>query len=132
MSKVEITLPIYWQQSKKKIVLVSLNSYRNWHYHTSNKFKKEFAELVYKQLDGVEPLKGTYAVHSVVYYKRSNCDISNIVPVVEKVLLDALITAGILDGDSAKHHIKASWLTYKDASNPRCVTTITKQDILND
>jgi hypothetical protein len=132
MNTVVITLPIYWQQSKKKIVLVSLNAYRNWHYHTSNKFKKEFAELVYNQLEDVKPLKGTYTVHSVVYYKQSNCDISNIVPVVEKVLLDALITAGILDGDSAKHHIGASWLTYKDANNPRCVTTITKQDIIND
>ena len=48
---IEITLPIYWQQTKNKKVLVSLNAYRNWHYYTSNKFKHDFHELVKNQLD---------------------------------------------------------------------------------
>lgn len=126
MPEVSITLPIYWQQTKKKLTLLSLNNYRNWHYHTSNKFKQVFTDKVIAQITPGECIEGQYTTHSIVYYKRANCDASNIVPVVEKVLLDALITAGVLQGDSVKFHTGASWEVRKDSENPRCVTTITK------
>lgn len=128
MAEIVVTMPIYWQQTKAKTVLVSLNAYRNWHYFTANKFKAEFADIVNTQISDVEALGAEYSTHHVVYFKRSNCDASNIVPVVEKVVLDALVTAGALPGDSVKYHTSSSWEVRKDAENPRCVTTITKKE----
>lgn len=126
MSDIVVTLPIYWQRTKKTVDLLSLNNYRNWHYFTSNKFKEVFTGLSQEQFQGFTAIEGQYKVHSKLYYKRANCDASNIIPVVEKVVLDSLVAAGLLPGDSVKHHVSASWEVEKDADNPRCVTTITK------
>lgn len=131
MAEIVVTMPIYWQQTKAKTVLVSLNAYRNWHYFTANKFKAEFAEIVNTQIGSAGSIESEYSTHHVVYFKRSNCDASNIVPVVEKVVLDALVTAGLLTGDSVKYHTSSSWEVCKDAENPRCVTTITKKETDN-
>lgn len=124
MASIDLVLPIYWQQSQKKLVLVSMNAYRNWHYHTSNKFKQEFAELVTSQLSSCT-IASPYELEMKLYYKNSNCDGSNIVALVEKVLLDALQKANIIDKDSVKHHLGTTWaVVAQDKVNPRCEITI--------
>ena len=124
MNKVYI-LPIYWNQSKKKTVLVGMNAYRNWHYLVSAKFKREFGELVDTQVLGHVLLTKPYTLHIKVYYKNPICDGSNIVALIEKVFLDALISAGVLPNDTVQWHLGTTWeIAGQDKINPRCELTI--------
>ena len=132
MSTIFISMPIYWQKTKKSKVLVSMNAYRNWHYTTSNKFKTEFGKIVKDQLNGALPITSSYTAEIKLYYQRTSCDGSNVVPLVEKVVLDALVTAGFLEGDSVKHHLGTSWTVTKDVKNPRCEITITERGNVNE
>lgn len=122
-----ITLPIYWTQEFKtkppKVWLVGLNNYRNWHHHTSNKWKTEFHELVHSQLTP-DTTFNRFTLNIDLYYRRS-CDPSNIVPLMEKVFLDALQDANVIPEDNVNHHISTTWTVIaQDKDNPRCEITI--------
>ena len=101
-----------------------MNNYRNWHYQTSNNFKREFSELVAEQVDG-QVVPSPYALFVDLYYKNPSCDGANIVPVVEKVVLDALQSCGVLSSDTVRHHLGTTWeIVGQDKENPRCEITI--------
>lgn len=120
-----IILPIYWNQSNAKTVLVSLNQFRNWHFHTSNKFKREFHELVGKQLGKIVPVQGQFYLDISIYYKNPNCDGANIAALIEKVVLDALQEYFIIVNDNVKYHLGTTWaIAGQDKINPRCEITI--------
>lgn len=124
-----ITLPIYWQQNKRKVVLVSMNAYRNWHYYTSNTFKQEFTELVLNQLPEEVPRFRIYELEISLYYKNPACDPSNIVALIEKVTLDAFQKAKVVIDDTVQFHIKTTWtVKEQDKENPRTVVTIREYD----
>lgn len=126
---IQLKLPIYWQQTKKKRVLTSINAFRNWHYFTQNKFKAEFNQLVVDQLKGQSPVSGVYEVVIDLYFLRANCDGSNIFPLQEKVILDALVSEGYLEGDSVKYHVgTTSRVMGKDTENPRCEITVKQKE----
>lgn len=120
-----ITLPIYWTQSSSKTVLVSLNQFRNWHYHTSNKFKQEFHELVGNQLEGISPITGQFRLDLSLYYKNPTCDPSNICALIEKTVLDALQEYQIIVNDNVKYHLGSTYSVIgQDKTNPRCEIVI--------
>ena len=120
-----ITLPIYWSQSGSKTVLVSMNAYRNWHFHTSNKFKRDFHELVGNQLDGLTPIQGQFRLSISIYYKNPNCDGANIAALIEKVVLDALQEHNIIINDNVNYHLGSTWsIAGQDKTNPRCIIII--------
>ena len=122
---ITLEMPIYWQQSSRKTTLLSMNAYRNWHYRVSAKFKRDFTELVLGQLANVTAVPSPYEVSCLLYYKNVVCDPSNIIPLVEKVVLDALVEKGLLEGDNMKHHVKTSWrVVEQDRNNPRCIVGI--------
>lgn len=86
--------------------------------------------MVYKQLPEFS-FEGRFKTHTKLYYKRSGCDPTNIDPLILKVLLDALISAGILkDDDVSLHQQWSGEVVEKDAANPRCEITFT--EITND
>lgn len=125
-----ITLPIYWAQSGSKTVLVSMNAYRNWHFHTSNKFKREFHELVGKQLDGIVPIQGQFYLDISIYYKNPNCDGANIAALIEKVVLDALQEHSIIVNDNVNYHLGSTWsIAGQDKTNPRAEITFTPKEV---
>lgn len=125
-----ITLPIYWSQSGSKTVLVSMNAYRNWHFHTSNKFKRDFHELVGNQLDGLTPIQGQFRLSISIYYKNPNCDGANIAALIEKVVLDALQEYNIIVNDNVNYHLGSTWsIVGQDKTNPRCIITIQEASI---
>lgn len=124
---INLTSPIYWTQTFKskedKVWLVGLNNYRNWHYHTSNRFKKEFGQMFKQQLPDVA-IEGKFTVHMKFFY-RHVCDPSNVVPVVEKVLLDILQKEGSILNDNAKYHMGSSWVVAsQDKVNARIEITV--------
>lgn len=128
-----IVLPIYWDQSSSKTVLVSLNAYRNWHYHTSNNFKKHYHQLVGEQLEGISPISGPFQLDLSLYYKNPNCDGSNIASMMEKVVLDALQEHQIIINDNVKYHLGSTWrISAQCKTNPRCEININSCEEEND
>lgn len=122
---INLVLPIYWDQSSTKTVLVSLNAYRNWHYHTSNKFKQHFHQLVATQLTNPIATITTFTLDIKIYYKNSNCDGSNIAALIEKVTLDALQEHNIIVNDNVKFHLGTTWsIAGQDKLNPRAEITL--------
>ncbi len=112
-----ITVPIYWQQSKKKTVLVGLNWYRNAHFMALNKAKKHYSTLI----TDFKPFKGDKIhIHYNVYLKRRGTDGGNVRAVIEKFMLDALVKNGIITNDTADIIISDSANYYFDKTNPRC------------
>lgn len=125
---ITIELPIYWTQHYKtkadKTVLVGMNWYRNAHYHAQNAMKKDFQELVSKQLDGTS-VPGEFTLEIKIYYKNSNCDGSNIAALIEKVVLDALQEEKAVVNDNVKYHLGTTWkVATQTKDNPRAVITV--------
>jgi hypothetical protein len=127
---INIELPIYWTQHFKtkndKTVLVGMNWYRNAYYHSQNKMKKDFHELVAKQLDDTI-IDGEFKLDIGIYYKNSSCDGANIAALIEKFTLDALQDNKIVVDDNVKYHKGSSWKVLgQDKQNPRCIISIAK------
>ena len=128
---IHLTLPIYWVQEFKtkpdKSILVGLNWYRNAHYRQQSQWKLDFHELVHNQLDGTT-IPSSYTLEIKVYYLRT-CDASNLVPLAEKVVLDALQDEGVLQNDNVNFHLGTCWtVAGQDKTNPRCEITIKSVD----
>jgi hypothetical protein len=115
-----IVLPIYWQKSSSKTILVSLNWYRNAFYHEQNNLKQYYHQLVGEQLEGISPISGPFQLDLSLYYKNPNCDGSNIASMMEKVVLDALQEHQIIINDNVKYHLGSTWrISAQDKTNPR-------------
>lgn len=124
MNQITITLPLYWQQSNSKTVLVGMSWYRNAHHFTQNKWKQEFQELVSEQVSNVK-IASPYATKLNIYYKNPSCDSSNVAALMEKVVLDALQKLDITVNDNVQHHVTSTWsVAGQDKLNPRCEIVI--------
>lgn len=129
-SNIQITLPIYWTQVYKtkpnKTCLVSINWYRNAHFHAQNAMKKHFHELVSTQMRNKKPQVGKFTLAIKIYYKNSNCDGANIAALMEKFTLDALQEQEVILNDNVQYHLGSTWeVAGQDKDNPRCLITIT-------
>jgi hypothetical protein len=127
-----IELPIYWTQhyktKKDKTVLVGMNWYRNAHYHSQNKMKQDFHELVAKQV-GDFSCDGKFKLAIEIYYKNSNCDGANIAALIEKFILDALQEDKVIINDNVQYHMGSSWkIVEQDKDNPRSLITIITEE----
>lgn len=89
------TIPI----SSKKSFSPNLNQYRNAHYQTLSKAKRNYAEHLQDQLVGMEPM-GKVQVTLVAYPPTKRLfDNDNLAPHM-KFALDAVVRAGILEDDN--------------------------------
>lgn len=122
----EIILPIYINTSKNKKVLVSLNWFRNAHYGIKDKVKKQYHEIVFEQLRGArKPFDKRIGVKYQLWYKRGDCDLMNVVSVLDKFLLDALVQAGMIKDDNVNKYISChAEVSGKDSENPRLICII--------
>lgn len=114
------TLPIYFQQTKAKTVLVSMNAYRNWHYHTQNQFKTVFTDLLKPQLKGLNTHSSKYCVKYVLYYKNPTCDLTNVCSLISKVFNDVLQAEGLVINDNVQWLKRETFeVGGQDKINPR-------------
>lgn len=93
-----ITLPVYHSIGKKTIFL-GINWYRNAHFFTSNKVKKEVQEIILSQL----PLNISFTTYQVTYkyyYKSKVSDLPNVTALASKFLNDSLKEAAIVPDDN--------------------------------
>lgn len=120
--QISIRLPIYFKY-KNRQTLTGLNVFRNLHYTTKNKLKKNYEEMVKEQLKDVKtdtPYNGEYRVTMVLYYKNVLCDLPNICSMIDKFTLDALVNMGLLANDNVKRYVETSYkVGGLDKDNPR-------------
>lgn len=96
---ISIIIPDHVYIGKKKFYL-NMNIYRNAHYQVLNKAKIEFKKMMYPALPiGLNLNK--IKVHYTVYYSdKRRFDLMNVVSVVDKFLMDALVEYEIIHDDN--------------------------------
>ena len=121
---INIELPIYYtiERKTKKYnkILVGMNWYRNAHFRSSNQVKQHYHNLIYSKVTQSQKLKDKYMVSYMLYPSNSNCDLMNVVSVINKFLNDALQDSGVIVNDNIKFY-KHMIATAKevDKLNPR-------------
>ena len=118
---IKLELPVYWQTSKNKLSLMSLNWYRNENGFIKNRVKQEYHDLIrLKLLKNREKISGKYQVRYRYFYKNSGSDLENVASVIGKFLNDALKELGIIVDDSVKYLVNSQLIVDScDKQNPR-------------
>ena len=108
-------IPIRVSVSKNKVFWLNMNQYRNTHYKTTNKAKKEFEKWVRLQnIDGF--FSGPVHIHYEIWPKKRS-DLMNIGSILDKFLQDALVSEGILPEDNCKV-VRSVSFEFKGYENP--------------
>lgn len=118
----KVSSPWSVQVTKKKKFSPNLNQYRNAHYRTLSKVKKDYAKIITDQLDTLDVLPRFNKV-SVLFISypptRRRTDPDNLV-VHLKFAMDAIVSRGVLEDD---HYGIVKELKFKfgeiDKENPR-------------
>ena len=118
----KISIPLYMPTSfkikKNNFATLNLNDYRNWHYQTSNKIKKQFKENLRKDL-AWKTVKTPYWLAMTLYYKRIS-DMDNWESVITKFFNDALVEYWCVPDDNVKYYIEKHCVVGgRDKENPR-------------
>ena len=107
-------------RTKPKRVYLNMNSYGNTNTFTNNEVKKAYLEAIREQIEGKvihTPIEVKYKV-----YKQSKrrLDKLNVVSVVSKYLMDALVNLGCIEDDN-DDFVKTEIIlpTELDKENPR-------------
>lgn len=124
----KIVIPIYYTMRKRnkktnkvedKDFLVWMNLYRNLHFQVSNKMKEHYHEIIKHQInwEKFNRIKPYYKL----YIKNKLTDWWNVVAIMEKFLLDALVENQVIKNDTydiVTWHLWADYFFEKE--NPRC------------
>lgn len=90
--------------------------------------KQEFHELVLNQIKPLNPPIEEFTLHTNLFYKNPSCDGRNVVPMVEKFVLDAL-QGPVITNDNVRCDLGGSWsVSGQDKENPRVEITLTEKD----
>lgn len=126
---INVVVPIYYKQTKKKTILVALNWYRNVHYNTNDKVKKFYKGIVRDFIDGEPITSDTIHVHYKIYWKRKGTDGGNVRSIIEKYVLDAIKDSGYIIDDHAEIIVTSSDEYHQDKEYPRAeITLFNKKD----
>ena len=120
------TVPIYYDVTKRKRVMVGMNWVTSAHYRIYSKVKKHYADLVMSIVNNKFFFKGRVEVIYDIYLKRKNADGGNVLAVMSKFVLDGLVKSGVIDDDKVSIVVKETGNYYLDNINPRCEITIKK------
>ena len=124
MEDIKFVVPIYWQVTKKKKVLVAMNWLRNAHFIVSNNVKKGYLSEIKAQVTpSIKKFRKCH-IHYVVYLKRKGTDGGNVRSVIEKFVLDAFVKCNIIPDDTFDIVVSDSSEYFLDKDNPRAEITI--------
>lgn len=123
----KIIIPIYYtierKTKKNKVFLLWMNRLRNAHFQESNKVKQYIQEIIKKQIhwEKFEKIKPYYKL----YIKNKLTDWWNVIAIMEKFLLDALVENKVIKNDTYDIVVWHWWADYYlDKENPRCEVII--------
>jgi hypothetical protein len=121
-----ISCPLSVSISARKKWTLNLNSYRVAHYQILNKAKISFFKDVLPQIAKMLPAE-KITVSFVLYRKdQRKCDTTNICAIVDKFLMDALVTIGKIKDDDYTHVVSTQYsFGGIDKANPRVEAIIT-------
>ena len=117
-----IKLPLYVMVSRRTKFYLNMNVYRNAHYMVLDKAKKEFAKIVFAKArrENIAPLKSAVVSYEFFAPDRRRRDLLNVIAVVDKFALDALVSARILPDDNVyRVHYDTICFCGIDRDNPR-------------
>tara|TARA_R110001632_G_scaffold10930_1_gene39910 strand:+ start:49 stop:441 length:393 start_codon:yes stop_codon:yes gene_type:complete len=128
MSDYKFELPIYIKNKKGKKISLSLNWYRNCHYHVSNDIKKRFKESIADQFEGLPRIEGRVRIKFVYYARINNSpDLDNFTSVVKKFFQDAMTELGLIEDDNVNFVVATSeYYGGIDKGNPRVDAFVTE------
>lgn len=122
-------LPIKINKSKKKKVLLNLNTYRNAHYQTLNYMKKEFKRIFterYGKFPG-PPMEKCFLEYTIFFPSARRTDLSNVACIVDKFESDCLVELGYIVEDNRE---VVDLIYYRDGGidreNPRAELKVTE------
>ena len=87
--------------SKRKMLRLNLNEYRNTHYRILNNAKINYKEVMKKQIEKARRLGKALFVYTVYPGSKRSFDIGNICCIHEKFFEDAFVELGKLEDDNA-------------------------------
>ena len=89
------------RKGKKKFYL-NMNNFRNWHFQVSNKLKQEFKEIISPQLEGIKYDRIDHMTYTLFYPNKIRRDKMNVVAVIDKFAMDAMVECGVIEDDNDK------------------------------
>lgn len=115
-----ISLPITVPVSKAKSFSLNLNQYRNAHYQTLNKAKKNFHVLVSPLLKDLPIFQNITMMYTLFPPSMRDLDVANVCSIVDKFFSDTMVHNGRIIDDNFNY---LPQVTYKfgqiDKTNPR-------------
>ena len=125
----KVNLPLRVQLSKNTYFSINLNAYRNTYFHTLNKAKIVFKEIIAAQLESI-PYISSCKLTYILYPKTKHLqDVSNICSIADKFFCDAMTEVGKWEDDN---YTVIKEITYKfgsiDKDNPRVEVIIESEE----
>lgn len=104
MKTIEIIIDDFVQVGNKKIKL-NLNVYRNLHYQVNNKAKIIFKEKLLNDYPELSLIRSDsiHVNYDIIPNNKQKFDTMNIVSIVDKFFLDALVNIGCIPDDDYTH-----------------------------
>lgn len=121
MNRGVVTAPLRIHKNKKGDKWsVNLNQYRNTHFQSLNKLKKNYKDLVYSQVNHLPPFTCIRLTIHIYAANKRLFDIGNVGSIHEKFFLDALVELGKLKDDDYTHCPEThTYFKGIDKDNPR-------------
>ena len=99
----KFSVPCYLKIGKKNAI--NLNTFRNLHYQANNQAKKKFKKIVDDDLEKLPLfLEPIHIRFKYFLSSKREVDIPNIHSILDKFLLDAIVSAGKLEDDNFKFY----------------------------
>lgn len=115
-----VSLPLFIDVNSKIRFYINLNQYRNTHYHTLNKAKVMFKEMIQDQIDRLPRLHIIKLTYLLYPKTKREIDTNNVCSIADKFFCDALVEAGKLADDNYKYVIDSRFrFAEVDPMNPR-------------
>jgi len=126
-SKIVAPLFIYLPRKTKpdKKIIINLNNYRNLHYIINNETKKEYKEVIKKQLKGLKYTEPIRLYFKLFKGSKRISDRANVLSIHEKFFCDALTECGCIVDDNDEYILSTHYSSGEiDKENPRVEITI--------
>lgn len=102
-----------------------MNTYRNLHYMVENECKRLYKKTMSEQITGVVFTNPVTITYQVFKGSATVLDKMNVISIVSKYLLDALVELGALEDDSDTFvKLETILPTETDKENPRVEVTV--------